>query len=163
MLNRELDSVISRIQIVFSFVCREKVEQLGYITLTDKPWSLRHSFRADVIMPGGRWPETENKRICQTVSSWSTNFQGSRSFKKFKWCSLTKKKMKKMKRTHDRRLQYRGIDSLDNMCRWNGFLLWKETEIIFWHRYRIMVDNDHAGNSDIHELCPKGTEKQFQL
>ena len=69
MLNRELDSVISRIQIVFSFVCREKVEQLGYITLTDKPWSLRHSFRADVIMPGGRWPETENKRICQTVSS----------------------------------------------------------------------------------------------
>ena len=40
---------------------------------------------------------------------------------------------------------------------------WKETEIIFWHRYRIMVDNDHAGNSDIHELGPKGTEKQFQL
>ena len=68
-----------------------------------------------------------------------------------------------MKRTHDRRLQYRVIDSLDNMCRWNGFLLWKETEIIFWHRYRIMVDNDHAGNSDIHELGPKGAEKQFQL
>ena len=69
-----------------------------------------------------------------------------------------------MKRTRDRRLQYRVTDSLDNMRRWNGFLLWqKETEIIFWHRYRIMVDNDHAGNSDINDLGPKGTEKQFQL
>ena len=168
MLNRELDSVISRIQIVFSFVCRKKVEQLGYITLTDKPWSLRHSFRADVIMPGGRWPETENKRICQTVSSCRfllglPIFRGRGRLRNLSGVRSRKRKWKKMKRTHDRRLQYRIIDSLDNMCRWNGFLLWKETEIIFWHRYRIMVDNDHTGNSDVHELGPKGTEKQFQL
>ena len=136
MLNRELDSVISRIQIVFSFVCREKVEQLGYITLTDKPWSLRHSFRADVIMPGGRWPETENKRICQTVSSCRfllglPIFRGRGRLRNLSGVRSRKRKWKKMKRTHDRRLQYRVIDSLDNMCRWNGFLLWKETEIIF--------------------------------
>ena len=136
MLNRELDSVISRIQIVFSFVCREKVEQLGYITLTDKPWSLRHSFRADVIMPGGRWPETENKRICQTVSSCRfllglPIFRGRGRLRNLSGVRSRKRKWKKMKRTHDRRLQYRVIDSLDNMCRWNGFFLWKETEIIF--------------------------------
>ena len=39
----------------------------------------------------------------------------------------------------------------------------RRRKLFFWHRYRIMVDNDHAGNSDIHELGPKGTEKQFQL
>ena len=108
MLNRELDSVISRIQIVFSFVCREKVEQLGYITLSDKPWSLRHSFRADVIMPGGRWPETENKRICQTVSSCRfllglPIFRGRGRLRNLSGVRLRKRKWKKMIRTHDRR------------------------------------------------------------
>ena len=136
MLNRELDSVISRIQIVFSFVCREKVEQLGYITLTDKPWSLRHSFRADVIMPGGRWPETENKRICQTVSSCRfllglPIFRGRGRLRNLSGVRSRKRKWKKMKRTHDRRLQYRVIDSLDNMCRWNGFLLGRRRKLFF--------------------------------
>ena len=55
-----------------------------------------------IIRGHARWSLTGNRKqknmsncFFLPVSSWSTNFQGSRSFKKFKWCSLTKKKMKK--------------------------------------------------------------------